>query len=184
MLRITTVDPAGQASRLGIRAGDQITAIEGSLVDRGADLARLIEQGRDGIKLTIEWVTESGELRQGCFTPRKALGVDVLDDAVAVATPRDSVSPASKPKSGEYGLARFAIGLISAVSVLVMIFGLLVIVTGLAGMSVLSSVGGFTTGGGMILVGVMYLGLAQVFGALLDTATHTRLTYEMLRERA
>lgn len=184
MLRITTVNPAGQASRLGIRKGDQISAIEGSLVDRGADLARLIDQGRDSLQLTIEWVTESGELRQGRFTPRKPLGVDVLDDAVAVAAPRDPSSPVSRPKSTEYGLARFAIGLISAVSVLVMIFGLLVIITGLAGMSVLSGVGGLTTGGGMILVGVMYLGLAQVFGALLDTATHTRLTYELLKERA
>ena len=184
MLRVIKVDPKGQAAHIGIREGDQITAIEGSLVDRGADLSRLIQQGHDSIKLNIEWVTESGELRSGRFVPSRQLGLDVLDDAVAAAEPHDSPMVQSAPKTRDYGLARFAIGLISAVGILVMILGLIVIIAGLAGFTFISGMGGLTTGGGMILMGVMYLGLAQVFGALLDTATHTRLTYEMLKERA
>jgi len=183
MIRVIRVTPGGQANKLGIQSGDQITSIEGSLVDSGADLSQLIAQGRDSLRLTIEWVTESGELRSGRFTPSKQLGLDVLDDPVLVAEPRDNAAVAVEPGQ-QYSFARFAIGLTTLVGLIVMIIGVVVIVAGLVGFTVLSALGGLTTGGIMVLTGVLYVGLAQIFGAILDMAINSHKTYQLLQSRA
>lgn len=183
MIRVTRVTPGGQANKLGIQSGDQITSIEGSLVDSGADLGQLIAQGRDSLRLTIEWVTESGELRSGRFTPSKQLGLDVLDDPVLVAQPRDNTAVPVEPERS-YGFARFAIGLTTVIGLIVMLVGLIVVVSGLAGFTVLSSLGGLSAGGGMVLMGTLYVGLAQCFSAIIDTAISTEKTYRLMESRS
>lgn len=185
MLRVNEVADGSQAQKLGIQPGDHLSALEGSLVESGAQLDQLVQTGIATDRLTLEWVTPSGELKQGRMNPKQKLGLTTLDDAALVAEPRDtSGEVAVKTNSNSYGFARFAIGLISAVGLLVMVLGLIVVITGLAGFTLMSSLGGLGTGGGMILMGVLYVGLAQCFGAIIDTAINTQKTVALMESRA
>ena len=75
MLRVNEVVAGSQAQKFGIQPGDHLSALEGSLVESGDQLGRLIQTGITADRLLLEWVTPSGELKQGRINPKQKLGL-------------------------------------------------------------------------------------------------------------
>jgi len=176
------VNDTGQARTLGMRRGDAITAIEGALIDTNADVSRMIARGRGSTStMQIEWVTHEGAARSGRFDPNIPLGLDCLDQPeIGQMFEEQSPSTPATDVPRNYGFARFSIGVVSALGVLAMVFGLILIIAGFTEIRMLSAYGGLFAGGGVVMTGAFYVGMAQVFGAMIDTAENTHKTNALL----